>query len=44
MGLNREALEGGVHLAHVRATKKKLMLVKVAIVLLAVILLTALGG
>jgi hypothetical protein len=44
MGLNREALEGGVHLAHVRATKKKLMLVQVAIVLLAVILLTALGG
>lgn len=44
MGLNREALEGGVHLAHVRATKKKLMLVQVAIVLLAVILLIAIGG
>lgn len=37
-------MEGGVHLAHVRATKKKLMLVQVAIVLLAVVLLTALGG
>ena len=44
MGLNREALEGGVRLAHVRATKQKLMLVQVGIVLLSVVLLIAIGG
>lgn len=38
------ALEGGVRLAHVRNTKRNLMIVQVVIVLFAVIVLTSMGG